>query len=572
MPATATDRLVGLTTSTAVKPACVVATSFNITLAGLQTVGAVVLADGDRVLVRAQTDATKNGIYTASTSDWQRALDFDGARDVVRGTLVLINSDTNLCYRLTTPDPIIIGNSALIFDVVGTALTQAGIGAAFYPQNSAEIAAGVTPASYLYLPYDIRRYGAARANTSAQNLTALNTAISVASASVGAALLSGVVITIPADCHYGYNFQNQSTWPQINSGTIPILVIDYSQGDTYDNYPTRYDGTQVREFIYTPQTTSSGQHNGNGKVLYSNWHPYLLISNTEVNANPTANALDNLRASIFLGSGTNYGTWRLGQGTLAGAGLVPSQLLNFNIAMYAATQVVNVAVGYSAGATSAVLAAPWAGATQRMAAQFTNTPGNDIRGVLFTNGSTAVTWTTPLTNNSSGDGHLTIGIVAGGGGNPLIVDFAAAGNCYFNTGSNGSTANYHFKQPVTDFNVAMWESLTTVCDHVLRNSTGSAADWIVRNNNGTYELVFPAISVTPLMAINGAAKTTQMSGAFYPATPVGGPQSNSAMYGGTGAPNNANGNNGDYYFRSDTPGTGNQRIYVKSAGAWVGIV
>src|SRR5215471_10584329 len=45
-----------------------------------------------------------------------------------------------------------------------------------------------------------------------------------------------------------------------------------------------------------------------------------------------------------------------------------------------------------------------------------------------------------------------------------------------------------------------------------------------------------------------------------------------AMYGGSGAPAAGLGANGDYYFRSDTPATANQRIYVKSAGAWVGIV
>jgi len=49
-------------------------------------------------------------------------------------------------------------------------------------------------------------------------------------------------------------------------------------------------------------------------------------------------------------------------------------------------------------------------------------------------------------------------------------------------------------------------------------------------------------------------------------------QSSCAIYAGTGVPSNANGANGDYYHRSDTPGTANQRIYVKSAGAWVGIV
>jgi hypothetical protein len=42
--------------------------------------------------------------------------------------------------------------------------------------------------------------------------------------------------------------------------------------------------------------------------------------------------------------------------------------------------------------------------------------------------------------------------------------------------------------------------------------------------------------------------------------------------GGVGAPSAGIGSNGDYYFRSDTPATSLQRIYVKSAGAWVGVV
>jgi hypothetical protein len=48
--------------------------------------------------------------------------------------------------------------------------------------------------------------------------------------------------------------------------------------------------------------------------------------------------------------------------------------------------------------------------------------------------------------------------------------------------------------------------------------------------------------------------------------------SSSALWGGAGAPASGSGNNGDYYIRSDTPGTAGQRIYVKSGGAWVGIV
>lgn len=41
---------------------------------------------------------------------------------------------------------------------------------------------------------------------------------------------------------------------------------------------------------------------------------------------------------------------------------------------------------------------------------------------------------------------------------------------------------------------------------------------------------------------------------------------------GNGAPAAGIGNNGDFYLRFDTPGTANQRIYQKSAGAWVALV
>src|SRR2546429_6380565 len=48
--------------------------------------------------------------------------------------------------------------------------------------------------------------------------------------------------------------------------------------------------------------------------------------------------------------------------------------------------------------------------------------------------------------------------------------------------------------------------------------------------------------------------------------------SGSTLFSGSGVPSSGMGSNGDFYFRTDTPGTVNQRIYVKSSGAWVGIV
>lgn len=42
-----------------------------------------------------------------------------------------------------------------------------------------------------------------------------------------------------------------------------------------------------------------------------------------------------------------------------------------------------------------------------------------------------------------------------------------------------------------------------------------------------------------------------------------------AIYSGSGTASAGLGNNGDFYLRTDTPGTLAQRIYIKSGGSWV---
>jgi hypothetical protein len=78
-----------------------------------------------------------------------------------------------------------------------------------------------------------------------------------------------------------------------------------------------------------------------------------------------------------------------------------------------------------------------------------------------------------------------------------------------------------------------------------------------------------------VMARNASAAWTEvfrwlMDGANL----VGGIRVNgaAAMYSGNGVPAAGLGANGDFYFRFDTPGTANQRLYVKAAGAWTGIL
>lgn len=60
-----------------------------------------------------------------------------------------------------------------------------------------------------------------------------------------------------------------------------------------------------------------------------------------------------------------------------------------------------------------------------------------------------------------------------------------------------------------------------------------------------------------------------LSKGFRPATDAGAYQTAAHLYAGSGAPNNANGSNGDFYFRSDGTVAGNTVMYHKEGGSWV---
>lgn len=143
MTDTTTDRIQGVTTSVAIKAPCLAVAITPITLAGLQSVNGVTVAEDDRVLVTAQADTTENGIYDASTGAWSRALDFDGARDAVPGSLVSVYgaADQTDLYELHATAPVRIGTSALTFALRYGANTR-------YDRTLEEIAAGVVPADY----------------------------------------------------------------------------------------------------------------------------------------------------------------------------------------------------------------------------------------------------------------------------------------------------------------------------------------------------------------------------------------------------------------------------------------
>lgn len=88
------DRLDGLSSSVAIKGPCRVATTANITLSGTQTIDGVLVAVGDRVLVKNQTTTSENGIYYVDTGAWRRTKDFARSNDIVVGTQIFITSGT----------------------------------------------------------------------------------------------------------------------------------------------------------------------------------------------------------------------------------------------------------------------------------------------------------------------------------------------------------------------------------------------------------------------------------------------------------------------------------------------
>lgn len=108
----------------AIKQACLVATTANITLSGLQTIDGVLLVANDRVLVKSQTTASENGIYTASSGNWTRSVDWDGTHEIARGTQVLVMTGTVNAlknFSIRTADPLVIGTTSLVMSeqVVG---------------------------------------------------------------------------------------------------------------------------------------------------------------------------------------------------------------------------------------------------------------------------------------------------------------------------------------------------------------------------------------------------------------------------------------------------------------------
>lgn len=237
MPSTSTDRIDGLSTSVAVKAPVKAVSSANLTLSGEQTVNGVAVVDGDRVLVKDQNTGSENGIYVVSTGSWSRAKDFDGNRDVRKGTLVVYSGSTNIYYRVTNDDPIVIGTTEIVFQAVAASQTAESISEVLNARTAAEIAASVTPVDYAYPEGTVNRYGKNTTPGTTDMTAAINAAISVG----GSVFFLGETYAaqgITADQDYQMFFGQAGTVVKKNANGTLMTV----SGNRCGMFNIRFDG------------------------------------------------------------------------------------------------------------------------------------------------------------------------------------------------------------------------------------------------------------------------------------------------------------------------------------------
>lgn len=105
-----------------------VITTTNITLTGSApiVVDGVTLKLNDRILVSGQSTGSQNGIYivsvlgTGANGTWIRSTDTNATGELESGTIVMVTEGSiyaDTSWKLTTNDPIVIGTTALTFEI-----------------------------------------------------------------------------------------------------------------------------------------------------------------------------------------------------------------------------------------------------------------------------------------------------------------------------------------------------------------------------------------------------------------------------------------------------------------------
>jgi hypothetical protein len=109
-------------------PAAVVASTANLTLSGEQTIDGITTS-ASRILVKDQTSQPTNGIYVTASGAWSRASDAN-TNTSISGIIFVTGGTANggITYGLTTPQPIILGTTNLVYTLTGKGTTYTASG------------------------------------------------------------------------------------------------------------------------------------------------------------------------------------------------------------------------------------------------------------------------------------------------------------------------------------------------------------------------------------------------------------------------------------------------------------
>ena len=256
--------------------------------------------------------------------------------------------------------------------------------------------------------------------------------------------------------------------------------------------------------------------------------------NSSLNIGTAASIEAHARHNISIGYRSNNNAYNAGSIALGvGAGI-------------SSAQEDSIAVGFAAGTAAKTLQCVHVGSQSGTGAVGAAISAN-FSGAAF-NGTTTVT--TPVHSLVIGEYHVLRFVVVAGTPPPelanedRIVAFAQNNTTLVVTGiaiSAGAVGTFRF------------DEVTAQTNNV---AIGYKSENTFSSNN--------------IRLGNDDSETVTTAAKIFPGTDGGAVQTTAGMYAGTGAPNNANGNNGDFYFRAD--GGAMTTIYHKRAGAWVGVV
>ncbi|MGR3893014.1 tail fiber protein [Pseudomonas sp. 1176_21] len=126
------------------------ATTGPIALSGLQTIDGVTVTAGDRVLVKDQTNAAQNWIYTAGVGAWVRAQDANESIECTPGHVVPVQSGTNnalSAWQLSNTAVPTLGTTPLVFIKVRGKIVAPGTYGKVTVDEQGRVTAGTNPST-----------------------------------------------------------------------------------------------------------------------------------------------------------------------------------------------------------------------------------------------------------------------------------------------------------------------------------------------------------------------------------------------------------------------------------------